>query len=268
MSTDYPRQRRKVEERIKMPKQEVFDAQKRSMDLLWGEKRESSRGPKPGLSIHQIAWAAISVADAEGLEAVSMQRVAHECGVTTMALYRYVPDKAGLLALMIDIGIGAPPALDSIRGGWRPQLEEWARRLWVTFHDHPWSLGATAPVRLIGPNELGWLEAAISALSGIGLTGREMVDAVDAILVYVRNRAYHSTNMALKRQSSAEEGWESVMARILSKHSDRFPAVVATGILGTFDNSERETLEFGLRLVLDGLGVRIAERPVRHKADE
>src|SRR5438128_1907234 len=115
---------------------------KQNMDLLWGEKRGSSRGPKPALSVQQIAWAAIALADAEGLDAVSMQRVAHKCGVTTMALYRYVPDKAGLVALMIDIGIGDPPALDSISGGWRPQLEEWAKQLWITFNGHPWSLEA------------------------------------------------------------------------------------------------------------------------------
>jgi len=243
-----------------MPK-DIFEDEKRSIDLLWGEKRGPSRGPKPGLSINQITWAAITVADAEGLEAVSMQRVAHECGVTTMALYRYVPDKAGLLALMIDIGLGAPPSLDNVAGGWRPRLEEWTRQIWATFHDHPWSLAATAPIRRIGPNELGWLEAAISILSETGLSGSEMLDAIDTVLVYVRSKAYHSAGMASRPE------WDTVTADLLRKHSDRFPALRAASASGSFGNSESNKLEFGLHLVLDGLSVLIAAR-THHPVDE
>lgn len=67
------------------------------------------RGPKPALTPEAIARAAIAIADAEGLEAVSLQRVAAEFGFTTMALYRYVPSKTALIALMIDNVTDRPP---------------------------------------------------------------------------------------------------------------------------------------------------------------
>src|SRR5215831_19509750 len=113
-----------------MTKKGSLDSKKQTMDLLWAEKREASRGPKPALDLKQIASTAIAIADAEGLEAVSMQRVAQACGVATMALYRYVPGKAELIALMLDIGLGPSPNLDEAPGDWRARLEDWVRQLW------------------------------------------------------------------------------------------------------------------------------------------
>lgn len=82
---------------------------KASFALLWGEQEPPSRGPKPSLTAGRIAEAAIRIADKEGLDAASLARVAKEFGVTAMALYRYVPGKAELLDLMVDLAIGPRP---------------------------------------------------------------------------------------------------------------------------------------------------------------
>ncbi|MGO4423231.1 TetR/AcrR family transcriptional regulator, partial [Streptomyces sp. MCAF7] len=74
----------------------------RSLELLWGTGERPSRGPKRGLTLERIVTAAIAVADAEGLAAVSMRRLSAELGTGTMSLYRYVPGKAELLDLMLD----------------------------------------------------------------------------------------------------------------------------------------------------------------------
>ena len=74
----------------------------RSIELLWGIGGRGSRGPKPGMSARQIAAAAVEIADAEGLDAVSMRRVADHLGTGAMSLYRYIPGKAELLDLMVD----------------------------------------------------------------------------------------------------------------------------------------------------------------------
>lgn len=74
----------------------------RTMELLWDAGRRPSRGPKPTLTLDQIVEAGVRVADAEGLESMSMRRVATELGTGTMSLYRYVPGKAELLDLMLD----------------------------------------------------------------------------------------------------------------------------------------------------------------------
>ena len=81
---------------------EPFAFQTRSVELLWGQPERPNRGPKPGLSVERIVRVAIEIADAEGLPAVSMQRVASEFGFTTMSLYRYVPGKNELIDLMIE----------------------------------------------------------------------------------------------------------------------------------------------------------------------
>ncbi|WP_437667109.1 TetR/AcrR family transcriptional regulator [Sorangium sp. So ce1182] len=236
----------------------------RSAELLWGERERPSRGPKPGLSVERIVRAAIGIADAEGLAAVSMQRVASEFGFTTMALYRYVPGKAELVDLMIDTAIGEPPALDGVAGGWRPKIEAWARHVWAAFHRHPWALGATGHPRLMGPNELGWLDSALGALSGTGLAPGERHDAFLVVLGHVRTAAHHAVERSRRQQGGVtDEAWGAFLVELVQKHGDRYPAVREAMSSGAFGPPEGDGLEFGLRCVLDGIGVLIAARAAR-----
>ena len=68
-----------------------------SLKLLWGTKERAPRGPKPTLTVGQIVEQAIALADAEGIENVSMRRVARQLEVSAMTLYTYVPGKAELV---------------------------------------------------------------------------------------------------------------------------------------------------------------------------
>src|SRR6476661_5122429 len=90
-----------------------------SLKLLWGTKERAPRGPKPTLTVPQIVESAIAIADAEGIDNVSMRRVAERLGVGAMSLYRYVPSKAELLDLMVDAVYGERPAPADADGGWR-----------------------------------------------------------------------------------------------------------------------------------------------------
>src|SRR5262249_28084642 len=96
-----------------------------TLKLLWGRDERSQKGPKRALTVPQIVAAAIEIADAEGLDAVSMRRVAERLNVGAMSLYRYVPGKSELLELMLD-AIHAEPDLRS-EGPWRDRLERLAR---------------------------------------------------------------------------------------------------------------------------------------------
>jgi AcrR family transcriptional regulator len=113
--------------------------------LLWGQRSAPKRGPRPTLTLDGITRTAIGIADAEGLAAVTMQRVAQVVGVTKMALYRYVPGKVELVALMTDAALGEPPALTG--GGWRERLDEWGRRMFGRFVAHSWTLETTVGAR-------------------------------------------------------------------------------------------------------------------------
>src|SRR4051794_28977926 len=107
----------------------------------WGVKTPATKGPKPGLGLDRTVAAGVRVADGDGLDAVSMTRVAKELGASAMSLSRYVDSKDELLALMIDAALGAVPPLPA-EGDWRARLERWA---WATVRGmraHPWATPA------------------------------------------------------------------------------------------------------------------------------
>src|ERR1700733_7614696 len=96
------------------------------LDLLWGRRGRGQRGPKPGLSVDAIVAAAIRIADAEGLEAVSMAHVADQLGFTTMSLYRHVASKEELLQLMWNGSAQGAEAMVLPGEDWRSRWRMWA----------------------------------------------------------------------------------------------------------------------------------------------
>jgi AcrR family transcriptional regulator len=220
-------------------------------ELLWGRQQAPSRGPKPAVTLADIAEAAIRIADAEGLDAVSMQRVAGELPVTKMALYRYVPGKTELVAVMSDLAIGAPPEYDDLP--WRPALKSWALDLYAAFAKHPWLLQSTIGRRLLGPNELAWTECGIKALSDSGLSGGEQFDSILVLVSHVRNLAQQTIATGV-----TEDDITQALAEILSTEADRFPSLVAA--MQSTAGGENQGLEFGLDRILDGLELLINAR--------
>ncbi|TDC07976.1 TetR family transcriptional regulator [Nonomuraea longispora] len=221
-------------------------------ELLWGLRKAPSRGPRPAFDVTQIADAAVKVADAEGLEAVSMQRVAAELGFTKMALYRYVNDKAELIAVMIEAAVGAAPDLSGI-AGWRAKLEEYARELSAAWRHHPWLPSITAGDRVMGPRETAWPESALSALADTPLTERERLDAI--MLVSNHIRATHAAAIPGTQTWTSGEA-APIMRDLLLLNADRFPLLATTHATP----SATTTQEFGLHAILDGLEHAITQR--------
>lgn len=233
---------------------------KESFALLWGEQEPPSRGPKPSLTAGQIAEAAIEIADAEGLKAVSLARVAKEFDVTAMALYRYVPGKTELLDLMVDLAIGPPTPVAGLPGGWRPQLTEWARQCLATYHRHPWILAATGMRRqIMGPHQLGWLDAALAALAATGLSAAQQHDTFLLLVGHVRNVAHQYVD----DDEAANEEWAHLTAKVLERDKERFPALTAVVAAGGFAPQGGDPLDFGLERILDGVADLIPSDPVR-----
>jgi AcrR family transcriptional regulator len=228
-----------------------------AFELLWGKRAEGTRGPRPTLSAAEIARAGIAVADADGLGGVTMQRVAGELGVTKMALYRYVPGKVELVALMIDTGMGEPPRLAGMAGGWRPRLRAWALRLFELFRRHPWTLEATVGVRVMGPNEIGWLEEAVAALGGTGLDGAQMLDVVVMLVGHARNLAQQTAGTS---GESTEGAMADAIAALVAGREDRFPALAGALRSAAASGAQDQALDFGLDRILDGVELLIASR--------
>ncbi|MFF5205024.1 TetR/AcrR family transcriptional regulator [Streptosporangium sp. NPDC000396] len=225
--------------------------------LLWGTSREPTRGPKPTLTVERIARTAVEIADAEGIDAVSMQRVATAVGVTKMALYRYVAGKDQLVAVMVEEAWSDPPDLAPIAAGWRPRVEEFARRLEETWGRHPWLPWVTLGDRVMGPREAAWAECAITALADTPLTNQERMDAAFLIFGHIRNT--QSTNTAGTQPWNAGNA-RPALERLLREHASRYPALIATLDSPAPGHADATGRRFGLTRILDGLQVLITDR--------
>ncbi|HTR95689.1 MAG TPA: TetR/AcrR family transcriptional regulator C-terminal domain-containing protein [Trebonia sp.] len=235
-----------------------------ALDLLWGTAQRPKRGPKPSLTLERIVAEAIEHADAEGLASVSMQRLAERLGCAKMALYRYVPGKAELEALMLDTALGAVPdpaaAAPGAEAPWRAQLRAWAMTMFERMLAHPWAHEVAQGARPVGPNEVGWMESALTALADSGLTGAEGLDTIALLAGHVRS-------LALQAAAAGDDSTEAALGRQVSQalaaQADRYPRTAAafteSGPPGDRDNA----LDFGIDRILDGLGALIAARARR-----
>lgn len=227
-----------------------------SRTLLWPQGSGSNRGPKPRLSLTAIVGAAIRIADADGLAAVSMQRVAEDLGATKMSLYRHVSDKAELTALMLDQGMGTPPSPPRVHDlSWRLGLQEWSTQLHDRFGLCPWALELAVGARVLGPNELAWLERGLAALTGTPLDSAEKLDVLALLSGHVRGIAQQQRGGAQPEQALA-----TLMAEIVAEHADRYPEVAAA-FSQTVGAAERDqALAFGIERILDGVQALLSSR--------
>ncbi|MER0243752.1 TetR/AcrR family transcriptional regulator [Streptomyces sp. HSW2009] len=236
----------------------MADEYAETVRLLWGARPRPAGGPRPTLDLERIARAGIEIADADGLADLAMQRVAGRLGVTKMALYRYVPGRAELVALMVDAAIGPCPAPAEPAGDWREQLAQWAQALLTRFRQHPWVLEATVGPRVVGPGELSWMERAVRALDGTGLAGAERMDAAVLLVGHVRGITQQSRAAGPKGDPEAQLG--AILGALMQEHGERFPAVTAAVDDAARSHGQDQAWEFGLHRILDGLAVLIAQR--------
>jgi AcrR family transcriptional regulator len=238
----------------------------RSLPLLWRDQPRPTRGPRPGLDVDRVVAAAVELADAEGLGALSMRKVAERLGVGTMSLYTYVPAKAELLDLMLDTVLAEETRPDASKG-WRAGLELRAREDWALFHRHPWVLQVSPARALLGPNETDLFEASLSAVAGTGLGGAEMFLVVSLVAEYTRGAAQSAVGAALAEQRTgiSDEQWWAAREPLFDKYFDpeRYPTLTAAAAEGAFEQptgdatytvaQAQRSFEFGLARVLDGI---------------
>src|SRR3954451_5360330 len=171
----------------------------RSLELLWAGGSRGRRGPRAQLTVARIADAAVRIADADGLEALSMQRIATELGYSTMAIYNHTPGKDLLREVAADVGAGKPPELD---GDFRQAVRQWADALWAGFRARPWILRVPLDHAPVGPNQLAWLDRLLRPLLAAGLAGAEARAAALHLTAVVRGTAQISLDMAGPRSDS------------------------------------------------------------------
>lgn len=254
-----------------------------SMQLLWGIREPPTRGPKPGLDLARIVAAATGVADAQGLSALSMRKVAEELSVGTMSLYRYIPGKAELLDLMLDAAYAEMLHIDSVdpvdadssatasTSDWRSALAQVAQRYRAMYLRHPWILQFAVSRPPLGPNVMDAYDRDLRALEGSGLTDLEMDAVISLVCGFVQSAARGAVDVTLAEQRTGltDRQWWEAHAPLLEKVFDpaRYPLAARIGAAAGEANqaayNPQHAFDFGLARMLDGIAALVHDHQQR-----
>jgi AcrR family transcriptional regulator len=232
-----------------------------SDEPIWTRPEPPSRPALTPLSRERIVTAAIALADADGLAAVSVRKVAGALDAGPMRLYGYLSTKEELLDLMVDAVYGELPAPEP--GDWQAAMRSHAHGLRDAALRHPWLTDLLGGRPSLGPNMLAHMEASLAALDGLG--------PIDTMLrVYTAVGAYTigaiRTEIADQRAETAsgmdERQWQRSVGSYLA-------GVLATGRYPTLSKlvadaghpSPESVFDAGLDYVLAGVAARLAGPP-------
>ena len=220
-----------------------------------------------GLTQREIVAAAVRIADADGLPLVTMRRVADSLGVSTMALYRHVPNKADLTLLMADSVFAGARLPEVPMTAWRRRLDAAARLFWAVFSRHPWAAEVFSISRpQVMPNVLSLAEWSLSTLRAMGFDSHDMLCAHISLFAHVRGMALARLAEAQAEQDTgmSADDWMRHHDRALQRWADS-PAHPGFGrvMREPFDFDLDTVFEYGLERLLDGLDAR--RRALSHR---
>ena len=229
-------------------------------------KTRAARGPKPTHSRAKIAAVAIRIADAEGLEAASIRRIAAELDSGAASLYRYVASKQDLFDLMADTVLGEDPIPRSSRN-WRADLRKIARLCRAMYLRHPWMLTVSGFRMLNGTNLLRWVEFTLRAIDGHGLDIDRMLVLSNTLFAYARGHAASeigegeaSARSGMSRAEWMIEHTESIRSIIDSGRFPYFTRIVKDAATPHREAMEERGFQDGLECLLDGFGIHLEGR--------
>ncbi|WP_190092729.1 TetR/AcrR family transcriptional regulator [Streptomyces melanogenes] len=224
--------------------------------LVW-ERPEPPERPMPApLSRERIVQAAIQLADADGLDGVSLRKVAAALNVGPMRLYGYIDTKEELLDLMVDaVHAEIRPTGDS----WREVLWSLADAMRQAAHRHEWLADLLGGRPQLGPNTLASGESVLAAMSGVDLD--TVVPAVAAVNAYVIGAVRREiTERRAERTSGMDkQQWQATFGPYLQRTfaTGRFPALASLVHDGPHLDAD-QTFWTGLDFLLDGIEARVS----------
>lgn len=241
-------------------------ARDRTLELLWRSvlgDPQGARGPRQKISVDQVVDAAIQLADDEGVEAISMRRVAEKLGIGAMSLYTYVDGKAELLDLMIDSVVERMPRLAGSHDTLRARLDALAHEDWAHYLRHPWTVRVDTSRPPLGPGSSGRYEYQLTLVEGLGLSDLDMDSVITIVTQYTAGAARAAIDAERVRAASAQsdvEWWEAnlpVLDRVMKPGDYPLSGRVGTAVGELFQSpgNQHHAFEFGLARLLDGIEV-------------
>ena len=219
----------------------------------------------------RIVTAAIEIADAEGLTALSLRSVAARVGAPVMSLYRHVGNKEELLRLMADAAIGEERLPETKPAGWRAQLEVAAQVQWRGLRKHPWLvrlISLTRPNPL--PNALAHADWVLRALNGHGLDANARMQLHIILHGFIQGLAVNleTEAEAVSETGMSDEEWMQTQREEFAAlaATGRFPAFAAAlvELADGFELDLEAIFDLGLSALLEGFA-RVVEPPRRRK---
>jgi AcrR family transcriptional regulator len=224
------------------------------------------KGPRTDaeLTRERIVKAAVAIADADGLGAVSMRHIAAELGVAAMTLYRHIPGKNDLVAAMADTVFGEQPPPATGPAGWRARLETSCRLQWEMYRRHPWLAHAMSMTRplptLRGMTHVEWAMAEFD-----DLPPNVMIHIAVTMLNYVRGTA---VSLALEDEAErttgvSSEQWMQAQGATMDLilRTNDFPMYTAALTSPEVELNLESLFTFGLDLILDGIDTLLSNQP-------
>lgn len=232
----------------------------RFVRLLWRIPDPSRRGPKPRLGVDAVVAAAIRIADAEGLAAATIRRIADEVGASRMAVYTYADGKDRLLDLMADAANGRVHAAGPISTSWPQSVRELADRNLAAYREHPWLADASLERPPLGPGTVGKYETELAVFDGLGLSDVQIDLCLTQVLGFVRGVA---RDAAAREVTGDSAQWWSDYGAALGAVLDPAEYPLATRVGTAAGESMGAAYDsgaayaFGLDRVVDGLTVLV-----------
>ncbi|MFJ8550809.1 TetR/AcrR family transcriptional regulator [Streptomyces sp. NPDC093676] len=225
--------------------------------LVW-ERPEPPDRPVPApLSRERIVRAAIQLADADGLDAVSLRKVATALDVRPMRLYSYIAGKDELLDLMVD---AAYAEIRPVGDGWREVLRSLAETTRGAAHEHEWLADLLGGRPQLGPHALASGETVVAALGDVDVDAiMPVVASVNAYVIGAVRREI-AERRAERATGMDEKCWQAALGPYLERTfaTGRFPAL-ATVVRDAAHLDADHTFRIGLDFLLDGIEARISE---------
>lgn len=238
----------------------------RALAIAWGLDKVPTRGPRRELTHDTIVAAAIDLADAGGLVAVTMAKVAESLGFTTMSLYRYVSSKDELLTLMLDAAAAHPGDLEVTTEHWRQGLRDVAQLYLDLYARHPWFLDV--PLSLQGvlmPNTMRFADATYRAMRTLPVDAGFKQSVLVSLSLFVRAFGQLRRDLGGPADPAISLAAVALLAQVVTpqRYPDLAPVFAAGGYTGD-DPDDRDTTDdftLGLELFLDGLEAHVARGP-------
>ncbi|MFD3418731.1 TetR/AcrR family transcriptional regulator C-terminal domain-containing protein [Streptomyces decoyicus] len=216
-----------------------------------------------GLSRESVVRAGVKVADAEGLRALSMRRVAAEFGVSSMALYRHVAGKDELVLLMADAAFHDIELPEPAPDGWRARMEAGARLQWELYRRHPWLaqyLSLTRPQPM--PRAMALIEWTMARVRGLDPV--TLIHMALTLLSFVLSTAagFEDDLEAEQETGMDQNQWMATMEPVFDGILTSGSYPMYAGVSGIEDDvvNLESLFEFGLARLLDGMETLVEGR--------